>query len=340
MSTITRSTSPRSEDPAHLHERLIVICDSGGHRFAIDADCYTGVIELTPEQAANHLEEFHTDNATIPVISLAELLSHHFKTEFLSADGEKSLMTICIGDQHAAIRVARVSQPTTLCGSELHAVPNVARGNDVSGLIKGIAVIDASSDSAEAILPLIDLALALGYQPKNEDGAALHLHQMPEHKPVTGRRPQPRQLLAFVPEEISHEDCDNYVFCLPVSTIAEVTSPLELIKLPFGSEQCIGYVLWRQHPVPVINLGACLGLQQQELPTEDSKHKRRLIIARVSGNRFVGFYARHQLQIIKTPPDVERSPHDEIADRPLLGVFESEDGRLVFPDLDGILEGG
>ena len=140
------------------------------------------------------------------------------------------------------------------------------------------------------------------------------------------------QLLAFVPEDVSRREVER-VFCLPLTAIAEVVTTKQQLN-SFGTTDIFeGFVLWRQVPVPIVRLGKIFGFSKDE-PVEGS---RRLVIARATGNRFIGFYTKPQMQTMKVPSALPGNAA-ALEGRPHLGCFRTEFAEMVVPDMNRILD--
>jgi len=62
-----------------------------------------------------------------------------------------------------------------------------------------------------------------------------------------------------------------------------------------------------------------------------------LVVARVSGHRYIAFYTQTQMHSMNTPTS---TPVDfpSVEGGPMLGSFKTEFGSMVIPDLDRILD--
>jgi len=178
--------------------------------------------------------------------------------------------------------------------------------------------------------------IALGIE---TDQAAATPAQQPKRVPnaIEPQRRGSGQLLAFVPENVPRQDL-NFVFCLPLAAVAEVVTAHEVFESPLNTEVFQGFVLWRNLPIPVVNLGSCFGLDNTGGEKRERNRSRRLVIARASGHKYVAFYTQTQMHSMNTPkatpvefPSVEGGP--------MLGSFKTEFGSMVIPDLDQILAG-
>ena len=316
-------------------QKQVSICISGGFEFALPTELIAGVYQIPREQLADDLEIVDTPEGKMSVISAAKLLSDQLGFDLRPSTSERDLVAIHADGTTVALRVEDIARPVTLPASDWHALPEVARPNDKLGVISAIAITNPkTNDANEALSLVMNPLIALGIETDADKSAPA----------VTPRRvagsiePQRRgsgQLLAFVPANVPRQDI-SFVFCLPLAAVAEVVNALEMFDSPLNNETFNGFVLWRNLPVPVVNLGACFGLEKIEGEKRNRSRSRRLVIARVSGHRYVAFYAQTQMHSMSTPaatpvefPSVEGGP--------MLGSFKTEFGSMVIPDLDRIL---
>ena len=123
------------------------------------------------------------------------------------------------------------------------------------------------------------------------------------------------------------------MFCLPLTAVAEVITKQRNLNAAITSEVFDGFVLWRKVPVPIVRLGKIFGFGSDDTV----KESRRLVIARATGNRFIGFYAQPQMQTMKVPQAIPGGGNS-LAGRPHRGCFRTELGELVVPDMNRILD--
>ncbi len=339
MSTTLSSHATPSDPLIHANTTQVVVCKSGAHEFLIGTDCLTGIYHLTPKQINANATEFNTADGILTISPMADLLAQHFGIDISSAAGENSLIAIGAGDEHAALRVENVSKPMTLCQSKFFPIPRIAHPHDSGDVIRAIAVFNENACAPQdALRLLIDPARALGF--------ASNSHLFPVDAPgaagtnrAAKTRRSARQLLIFMPEDVCSQQCD-FVFGLPVAAIAEVTSMLPPVKWAMASPLLAGYVFWRKIPVPVIHLGACFGLPQPDAGEAESQPRRRLVVARLPGHRYVGVFTQTDLQLLKALPNASSCQIDSLQDKPQLGAFDTEYGNIVVPDLDTIMQTG
>lgn len=338
MSTITESISSESQKDPQLACRLVT-CQAGSLDFAIDADCISGVYQLTDKNADAEIEEFETPQGIVPVMRLSEVIMHHLEIELPNLEEERSLIAIQVGDEAAALRTGVVSQPITLSDSRLYSVPHIARPTDQQTIVTAIAVIDDTTDNPrDALRLLIDPARALGFidAPIFDTLAEASWIDPSDTQKVTNQR-ENCQLLTFVPELVVGPQ-PEFEFCLPLATLAEITAALPIMEIPSSSPLLLGYVLWRRTPVPIIDMAAAFCLHEPGLILQSPRHTNRMVIARIDGNRLVGFFTQSEINRVKNPPAASEIEIDAIQGRPYLGAFETEHGRLVVPDLKSILD--
>ena len=321
--------------------RSLVTVFAGGHEFAIDTEYISGVYLLAKSQTGKDLMVADTPEGELPVLSLAEVLADEVGLVVEGTDTERSLMVINYDGETAALRVKSVSRPIELTQDDFYSLPRVAHATDTNNLVTTIAMVNPENeDPNEAIRLVVDPLAIFGFR-KGSESAALEptsSRNETNNNPTADQRTGQDQILAFSPEFVSRNDLD-YVFCLPLTGVAEVISVTKAMQMPFKSASFQGFVIWRNHPIPVINLGEAFGQGNMQGETGRRGHTRtrRLIVARASGGRYVGFYTQKQMHSMKvpaaTPVELE-----SLKNKPSLGAFKTEFGVMSVPNLSQILD--
>ena len=320
--------------------RSLITVVAGGHEFAIDTEYISGVYLLAKSQTGIELTVAETPEGELPVLSLAEVLADELGLVVEGTDTERSLVVINYNDQTAALRVKSVSRPLELSHDDFYGLPRIAHATDTNNLVATIAMVDPENeDPNEAIRLVVDPLAVFGFRESNEP-TTLKPNGSPDttnNNPTAKQRTGQDQILAFSPEFVSRNSLD-YVFCLPLTGVAEVVSVYKAMKMPFKSSAFHGFVIWRNQPIPVINLGEAFG---QETVSESGRRSlsraRRLIVARASGGRYVGFYTQKQMHSMKIP-DATPVELESLENKPSLGAFKTDFGVMSVPDLSRILD--
>ena len=337
MTTLTSNTTSSEVALPQQGLKQVSICVSGGFEFSLPTEFLAGVYQIPREQMADDLEIVDTPEGKMPVISAAKLFSDELGFGLTPSSSERDLVAIQAGGTTVALRVESISRPVTLPPNGWHVLPTVARPNDKQGIISAIASINPKADQPNEALSLVmNPLIALGIETEQADSTPTA-----SPKRVSGAiEPQRRgsgQLLAFVPENVPRQDL-NFVFCLPLAAVAEVVTTTELFESPLNTEIFNGFAIWRDIPIPVVNLGACFGLDKTGGEKRGRDRSRRLVIARASGHRYIGFYTQTQMHSMNTPTSTPVE-FPSVEGGPTLGSFKTEFGSMVIPDLDSILRG-
>lgn len=119
---------------------------------------------------------------------------------------------------------------------------------------------------------------------------------------------------------------------LGLAQVVEVMTFPELRPAPEGSGGLLGLASWREEDVPVLDLGAALGLSPFQAGA-----RSRLLIARLARKAMVGFPVHPNVQTARLPlaaiPDVPPPGANAGA---ILGAFRWEGVQLIVPDLEQI----
>lgn len=353
MTTSTISKNPAfpatSQPRVAAAQDQVVTCVTGGYRFALPTTNLSGVYQVTRQQMGKDMDVLTTPEGELPVASLSTLLSLHLGLDLVPTDQERALVAIRSGRQVATIRVGQVSRPIDVASQHWHRLPEVAHPLDKRKLFSHIVNIAPQSDDPnEALALVVDPIAALQFDaetPKASPvsrGANSNGENESEIFPdgvLSPTLPQRRgsgQLLAFVPEDVPRQQL-NFVFCLPLAAVAEVVTAHAEMHSPLAHDEFAGYILWRKMPVPIINLGKAFGMSDFGDDQRQRQRARRLVIARTSGHRYVGFYTQTQMHSMKIPT-ASATRFDELSGSPHLGAFKTDFGVMVIPDLNRLLD--
>ena len=325
-----------------MGHKQVVTCVSGGFTFSLPSSHLAGVYQLPREQMGQELDVAETPEGKMRVVSARKLFAQELGFELSQTTQERDLVAVRADNETVALRVENVSRPSAVAPNGWHQLPKIALPNDPRGIISAIATLDPKAENPnDAFALVVDTfaALELGRDtqmvPTNTLPGAINAVNAPDQ--ITPQRRGSGQLLAFVPEDVPRQDL-NFVFCLPLAAVAEVSAAFPAFESPLNNDLFEGYILWRKMPVPVINMGACFGLKENVTEKRERSRGRRLVVARASGHRYVAFYTQTQMHSMKTPPST-KTQFESMAGRPLLGAFKTNFGSMVIPNLDKILDG-
>ena len=339
--TTTPLTTSANAAVIDSNQLQLVTVVTGGYRFALPTTHLSGVYQVARQQMDKDMDMLSTPEGDLPVASLSTLLSLHLGLDLKPSEDERALVAIRSGSQVATIRVGQVSRPIDIPRNHLHRLPNVAHPNDKNKLFSHVAAISPESeDPDEAMALVVDPLKALQFDAGPTDTTAqTSSGSIPAQTNLAGVMPERRgsgQLLAFVPEDVPRQQL-NFVFCLPLASVAEVVTAHETMHSPIINDKFGGYIMWRKIPVPIIKLGAAFGMSRLEEDKRQRQRGRRLVIARAGGHRYVGFYTQTQMHSMKAP-DSKPTEFEELSKTPHLGAFKTEFGVMVIPNLDQLLD--
>ena len=303
----------------------------------------SGVFQVSRQHRLTEDNTILTPKGEFPVVSMSEVLQQRLNLKPESFEG-KALIAVESDGQISMVRADSVSRPAVIKPEHIHPMPRVANSGDKAGLIRSIVNVAPSSDNPnDSIRLLFDPRVALGQTvpakagdepnplPKEAASAIAATAAVTARQNANGSR-KSGQLLAFIPEDVSRSEVEH-VFCLPLTAVAEVITKQRNLNAAITSEVFDGFVLWRKVPVPIVRLGKIFGFGSDDTV----KESRRLVIARATGNRFIGFYAQPQMQTMKVPQAIPGGGNS-LAGRPHRGCFRTELGELVVPDMNRILD--
>ncbi len=320
-------------------QQQVVTCVTGGYRFALPTTHLSGVYQVARQQMDKDMDVLTTPEGELPVASLSTLLSLHLGIDLPPSEDERALVAIRSGNQVATLRVGQVSRPIDVPNNHWHRLPAVARPGDKNHLFSHIVTIaPESQDPNDALALVVNPINALQFQNDAPAPADVSTTARPllSDKGLPQRRGS-GQLLAFVPEDVPRQQL-NFVFCLPLAAVAEVVTGHTTMKSPIANDIFDGYILWRKMPIPIVKLGSVFSMNRIKEDNRKRQRSRRLVIARASGHRYVGFYAQTQMQSMKAPTSMS-TEFEELSGTPHLGAFETDCGAMVIPNLEKLLDG-
>lgn len=196
---------------------------------------------------------------------------------------------------------------------------------DVSLLID-VGRIDPRETAAEAAKPVTAEFPSFGPRTPRSSKPNVDLGDAEPHAAASRKR-----LLAL---GVSGGDQDAAADALPaigvtLGQVLEIFEPRELVAIPRTPTSVRGLTRWRGQLVPVIDLGARLGL----LPHR-SDGKLRVVVARGADGEPFAFPIRPDIRSIGFPSEAVPCDPPPFADRDLIrGAFTVRDRTILVPDL-------
>ena len=318
-------------------QHQVVTCVTGGYRFALPTTHLSGVYQVARQQLGKDMDVLSTPEGNLPVASLATLLSLHLGLNITPSDQERALVAIRSGNKVATIRVGQVSRPIDVPPSHWHQIPRVAQPKGTAELFSHITNIEPESENPdEALALVVDPLKALRFvDAPSASEPAPAIQPASISAPTTPTRRGSDHLISFVPEDVPRQ-LSNFVFCLPLASVAAVVTSHTLMTSPFQNDVFSGYIVWRKIPVPIVKLGPAFKMQSRDGEQRQNARGRRLVIARGSGHRYLGFYTQTQMHSMKIPLS-SKTEIDELKGCPHLGAFKTDFGGMVIPDIDRLL---
>ena len=142
-----------------------------------------------------------------------------------------------------------------------------------------------------------------------------------------------QRLIAFTltNEQVTSE---QLIFGLSITQVSEMLEPQPLLRVPNSSPSMLGLVRWRDRVVPVVDLGALIGL-----PATRYEACERLIVCRAPDTgEFFAILASNNVWGEGVPARSRVAMHPEPLDPTVLNsVFDlSSDNLLLLPNLDAM----
>ena len=113
---------------------------------------------------------------------------------------------------------------------------------------------------------------------------------------------------------------------LSVAQVVEILEPLPIIPVPFAPSHVAGFVMWREQPLPVLQLSLSLGVV-------DAVTTSRMMIVR-QGREFLALLTSQAMKARRLPLPHQPCPTPTGLDSAaILGTFQSDSEVLVVPNL-------
>ena len=309
----------------------------GEMELAMNTESLSGIFQVSNQYRLTGNNTVLSAKGEFPVCDLKQLLQEKLGVA-IGQTNPTALVSIETEGQMRMILCDSVSRPIKTTPEHIHPMPRICFKGD-ENLLDSVVNLDAEADDpVESIRFSFDPQSLFGKVTKEKPTRANVLPKeaimaMTASNFGGGKQASHRsnQLLAFIPEDIAAGEVEH-IFCLPLTAIAEVITVQPNLYTVGANENFEGFALWRKVPVPIIRLGNVFGFSSDE----EQHLSRRLVIARATGNRFVGVYAKPQMQTMRVPESVAGNS-EPFKGRPHLGCFRTELGDLVVPDLNRIL---
>ena len=227
-----------------------------------------------------------------------------------------------------AIQVDSVSRPIVVDNEDFYSLPNCVYSNHQNEFVESLALTLSETDEVESRLVINPLKpFGLDDQQAKIEKSVGRLAKAPAV--VNGSK---GQMVVFAPAGVG-SDLD-FQFCLPLPSVAEIIQMDEksMMPLPMTLPKLTGIVMWREIPVPVIDLAGQFNLDRAAGEESDC----RLMVCNLGQGQHVAFYTQVQIKTLRTP-DSTQTDVPWLHGVPKLAAVESEYGLLVVPDLKSIL---
>ena len=310
--------------------RKIVTVSTGEAQFGVDTTLIRNVVQVGDAEFADNRQAIIMGDEKIAVIPLQDFVDDEMTALTLEADTGNTLLIVRgpSRQKSLAIRVDTVSRPTEVDNKNFYSLPDCICSNQQNEFVESLALI--TSETGDVKLRLIVNPL----KPFGLDDQQANIEK------TVGRLAQPAavasgskgQMVVFAPAGVG-SDLD-FQLCLPLPFVAEIIQMDEksMFPLPMPLPKLTGMVMWRDIPVPVIDLPSLFNLDRDA----DDKSDSRLMVCHLGQGQHVAFYTQVQIKTLRIP---ESTPTDTawLHGVPKLAAVESDYGLLVVPDLKSIL---
>lgn len=122
-------------------------------------------------------------------------------------------------------------------------------------------------------------------------------------------------------------------FGLSARQIVEYVTSVPALIVPGAQPELPGIVLWRDQPIPVLDLARALGLSTAPTQIE------RVLIVQLGGSQdLIAIPTAEQMPRLQSPTEFQPCPHHPTIPTELTqGTFQDPAGRLLLPNLTSIL---
>ena len=310
--------------------RKIVTVSTGDVKFGVDTKLIRSVVQISDAVFAGNHHAIMMGDEKISVIPLKDFIDDAMTALPLEADTGSALLVVRSPSRQKslAIRVDSVSRPMVLDKENFFSLPDCIYCNQQNEFVESLAVTVSESDQDQLRLminPLKPFGLD-NQQTKLEKSVGQLSRPAPVVDGTIG------QMVVFSPAGVGSNV--EFQFCLPLPSVAEIiqTDERSMFALPVSLPRIDGMVMWRDIPVPVVDL---VGQFKLDRIAED-KTSSRLVICHMGQGQHVAFYTQVQIKTLRVPNATHADPA-WLSGVPKLAAVDSEYGLLVVPDLKSIL---
>ena len=154
------------------------------------------------------------------------------------------------------------------------------------------------------------------------------------HVRSAGPMPSQNKILVFSAADRFASD-RLLTFALSTAQVHEIVTRPEPLSIPGAASWVRGIVAWRGRAVPLVDLGARLGLESID------RAPGRLLVARgARTSDVIGLEIRRDMRLEHLPLGAARSRSAGFAHPMVLGAFDGGEDTLILLDVDALLEAG
>ena len=311
--------------------RKIVTVSTGNAHFGVDTKLIRNVVQIGDAVFSDNRQSIVMGDEKISVVSLKDFVDDGTDDGITpEADTSNTLLIVRSPSRQKslAIRVDSVSRPIVVENESFYALPSCVYNDQQNEFVESLALTHSEANEVELRLiinPLKPFGLD-DQQAKIEKSVGRLAKAVPIANGSKG------QMVVFAPAGVGSDL--NFQLCLPLPSVAEIiqTDEKSMIGLPMPLPKLTGMVMWREVPVPVIDLAGQFNLDRVAEKTSNS----RLMVCNLGQGQHVAFYTQVQIKTLRTP-DATQTDVAWLHGVPKLASVESEYGLLVVPDLKSIL---
>ena len=336
MNTLTTSQTPLTnialaKAKAKKAVRKIVTVSTGDADFGVDTKLIRNVVQIGDAVFSDNRQSIVMGDEKISVVLLKDFVDDSLDEAITpEADAGNTLLIVRSPSRQKslAIRVDSVSRPIVVENENFYALPSCVFSNQQNEFVESLAVTNSETDDFELRL-IINPLKPFGL---DDQQAKIEKSVGRLAKPAAVANGSKGQMVVFAPAGVGTDL--NFQLCLPLPFVAEIiqTDEKSMMGLPMSLPKLTGMVIWRDIPVPVIDLAGQFNLDRVAEKTSDS----RLMVCHLGQGQHVAFYTQVQIKTLRTP-DATQTDTAWLHGLPKLAAVESEYGVLVVPDLKSIL---
>lgn len=267
----------------------------------------------------------------VPIFFLSSLL----KKSSVGTGKERAVVVLQHGDEIFGVAADSVTRVNAINAERCHSLPHAlaSPGGAVDGLFL-VKEVEAAKgeDSNWRVIPKLSPELLNPERPAPLEDEAKADEQTPapsEIAPARASSVRAQSLIAFSNSPDRGHD-DVCLFALSMSQVVEIINPRKIWTVPGSPPHALGAIVWRDLPVPVVQLPTWVGLAESPTTTFD-----RFLIARGSGPKdLVAIGIDASVRTLRLPfAHKQVSTPNEVKGDHVLGVFEVDSSLLLVPNL-------